>query len=78
MAAEIQKRLKILLDQTKKNIKQSYLIYKDRKAKAVPLETTDYCNILNPKVDTQATKIPFREFRWCGPKKVEKVLPNTN
>ena len=60
---------------------QSYLKYKayyDRKAKASPLETTDYCYILNPKADTQATKIPFREFRWQGPYKVEKVLPNNN
>ena len=42
---EIHKRMKILLDQTKKNIMQSYLKYKayyDRKAKAAPLETTDY------------------------------------
>ena len=60
---------------------QSYLKYKayyDRKAKAAPLETTDYCYILNPNADTQATKIPFREFRWCGSYKVEKVLPNNN
>ena len=35
---------------------------------------------MNPKADTQATKIPFREFRWQGPYKVEKVviLPNNN
>ena len=81
VAEEIQKRMRTLLDQTKKNIMQSYLKYKayyDRKAKAAPLETTDYCYILNPKADTQATKIPFREFRWCGPYKVEKVLPNNN
>ena len=60
---------------------QSYLKYKayyDRKAKASPLETTDYWYILNPKVDTQATKIPFREFRWRCSYKVEKVLPNNN
>ena len=81
VAEEIQRRMRILLDQTKKNIMQSYLKYKayyDRKAKASPLETTDYCYILNPKADTQATKIPFREFRWQGPYKVEKVLPNNN
>ena len=81
IADETQKRMRILLDQTKKNIMQSYLKYKayyDRKAKAAPLETTDYCYILNPKADTQATKIPFREFRWCGPYKVEKILPNNN
>ena len=60
---------------------QSYLKYKayyDRKAKASPLETTDNCYILNPKADTQATEIPFREFTWQGPYKVEKVLPNNN
>ena len=60
---------------------QSYLKYKayyDRKAKAAPPTTTDYCYILNPKADTQATKIPFRKFRWIGPYKVEKVLPNNN
>ena len=47
-------------------------------AKAAPLTTTDYCYILKPKADTQATKIPFREFRWIGPYKIEKVLPNNN
>ena len=81
VAEEIKKRMKILFDQTKKNIMQSYFKYKayyGRKAKAAPLETTDYCYILNPKADTQATKRPFREFRWCGPYKVEKVLPNNN
>ena len=60
---------------------QSYLKYKayyDRKAKALPLTTGDYCFILNPKANTQATKTPFREFRWVGPYKVEKVLPNNN
>ena len=81
VAEDIQKRMKILLDQTKKNIMHSYLknkAYYDRKAKAAPLETTDYSYILNPKANTQATKIPFREFRWCGPYKVKKVLPNNN
>ena len=60
---------------------QSYLKYKayyDRKTKTAPLTTEDYCFILNPKADTQATKIPFSEFRWVGPYKVEKVLPNNN
>ena len=43
---EVQRRMKLHLDQTKKNIMQSYLkdkAYYDRKAKASPLETTDYC-----------------------------------
>ena len=81
VAEEVQRRMKLLFDQTKKNILQSYLKYKayyDRKAKASPLETTEYCYALNPKADTQATKIPFREFRWQSPYKVEKVLPNNN
>ena len=81
VAEEVQRRMKILFDQTKKNIMQSYLKYKayyDRKAKASPLETTDNFYVLNPKADTQATKIPFREFRWQGPYIVEKVLPNNN
>ena len=81
IAEEIHKRTKILLDQTKKNIMESYPKYKayyDRKAKAALLETTDYSYILNQKADTQATKIPCREIRWCGPYKVEKVLPNNN
>ena len=81
VAEEVQRRIALLHDQTKKNIMQSYLKYKayyDRKAKASPLTTEDYCFILNPKADTQATKIPFRDFRWVGPYKVEKVLPNNN
>ena len=41
-------------------------------AKAAPLTTTDYCYILKPKADTQATKIPFRGFRSIGPYKIEK------
>ena len=60
---------------------QSFLKYKayyDRKAEASPLETTDYCYILKPKADAQATKIPFWEFRWQCPYKVRKVLPNNN
>ena len=53
MVEEIQNRMKILLDQTEKNIMQSYPNYKayhDRKAKAAPLETTDYCYILNQRL----------------------------
>ena len=48
-AEEFQRRSQILIDDTKKNIMQSYLKYKehnDRKAKAGPLEQNDYCFIL--------------------------------
>ena len=81
VAEGVQRRVALLHDQTKKNIMQSYLKYKayyDRKEKASPLKTQDYCFILNTKADTQATKIPFREFRWVGPYKTEKGLPNNN
>ena len=81
IAEEIHRRMKILNDQSKKNIMQSFSkgkTYYDRKAKAAPLTTTDYCYILNPKADTQATKIPLGEFHWIGPYKVGKVLSNNN
>ena len=80
-AEELQQRTQILIDQTKKNIMQSYLKYKeyyDRKAKAAPLQEKDLCFVLQPKADTQGSKIPFRDFRWTGPFVVQKVLPNNN
>ena len=80
-AEEVQQRTQILIDQTKKNIMQSYLKYKDyydRKAKAAPLKENDYCFILQPKADSQASKIPFREYRWIGPFVVQTVLSNDN
>ena len=60
---------------------QSYLKYKhyyDRKAKAAPLKEKDYCFILQPKADSQASKSPFREYRWIGPFVIQKVLSNDN
>ena len=80
-AEEVQQRTQILIDQTKKNIMQSYLKYKDyydRKAKAAPLKEKDYCFVLQPKADTQASKIPFKEYRWIGPFVIQKVLSNDN
>ena len=78
---EVQQKTQILIDQAKKNIMQSYLMYKDnydRKAKAAPLKEKDYCFVLQPKVDSQASKIPFREYRWIGPFVVQTVLSNDN
>ena len=60
---------------------QSYLKYKDyydRKAKAAPLTEKDYRFVLQPKADSQASKIPFREYRWVGPFVIQKVLSNDN
>ena len=78
---EFQQSTKILIDQTKKNIMQSYLKYKeyyDRKAKTTPLQEKDYCFVLQLKSDSQGSNIPFRDFRWIGPFIVQKVLPNNN
>ena len=80
-AEELQQRTQILIDKTKQNIMQSYLKYKeyhDRKAKAAPLKEQDFCFILQPKADNQRSKIPFRNYRWIGPYRIEKVLPNDN
>ena len=80
-AEELQQRTKVLIDKTKHNIMQSYLKYKeyyDRKAKAAPLSEQDFCFILQPKADNQGSKIPFREYLWIGPYRIEKVLPNDN
>ena len=80
-AEEFQRRTQTLLDNTKKNIMQSYLKYKeyfDRKAKASPLMQNDYCFILQPIADHQRSKILFREFIWIGPYVIEQVLPNEN
>ena len=79
-AEEVQQRTQILIDQTKK-IMQSYLKYKDyydRKAKAAPLTEKDYRFVLQPEADSQASKIPFREYRWVGPFVIQKVLSNDN
>ena len=60
---------------------QSYLKYKDyydKKAKAAPFKVNDYCFVLQPKADSQGSKNPFTEFRWVGPYKVQKTLPNNN
>ena len=80
-AEELQNRTKILIDKTKQNIMHSYIKYKeyyDRKAKAAPLKENDYCFVLQPKADHQESKIPFRDYRWVGPFKVQKILPNEN
>ena len=80
-AEELQQRTQILIDKTKQNIMQSYLKYKeyyDSKAKAAPLKEQDFCFILQPKADNQGSKIPFRDYHWIGPYRIEKVLPNDN
>ena len=80
-AEELLRRQELLFEKTQKNIMQSYLKYKayyDKKAGANPLIIGDYCYVLQPKADTQSTKIPFRDFQWVGPYIVIKVLENNN
>ena len=55
-----------------------YKDYYDQKAKAVPLKEKDYCFDLQAKADSQASKIPFKEYRWIGPFVVQTVLSNDN
>ena len=57
-AEELQQRTQILIEQTKKNIMQSYLKYKehyDRKAEAAALQEKDFCFVLQPKADSQGS-----------------------
>ena len=80
-AEEVQQRTQILIEQTKKNIMQSYLNYKDYndgKAKAAPLDKKGYCFILQPKSDSQASKVLFKDYRWIGPVGIQKVLSSDN
>ena len=80
-AEELQQRTKVLIDKTKHKIMQSYLKYKeyyDRKAKAAPLSEQVFCFLLQPEADNQGSKIPFTEYRWIGPYRIAKVLPNNN
>ena len=55
-----------------------YKDYYDRKAKAAPLKEKGFCFVLQPKTDSQASKIPFREYRWIRPFVVQTVLSNDN
>ena len=80
-AEELQQRTQILIDKTKQNIMQSYLKNKefyDRKTKAAPLKEQDFCFILQPNANNLGSKIPSRDYRWIGPDRIEKVLPNDN
>ena len=80
-AEEVQQRTQILIHQSKKNIIQSYLKNKDLKdwkAKAAPFKAKDNCFILQPKTDSQASKIPFRDYWWIGSFVIQKVMSNDN
>ena len=74
-AEELQRKMQILFDQTKRNIMHSYLKYKVREA---PLKEKEFCFVLQPRADNQGSKIPFGDYSWVGPHIVRKALPNDN
>ena len=49
-----------------------------KKAKASPLQETDYCDKLQSKPYHHCSKRIFRVFIWIRPFVVEKVLPHKN
>ena len=58
---------------------QSYLKYKDyyeRNVKTAPFREKDYCFVLQPKADSQASRTPFKGNRLIGPFVIQNVLPN--
>ena len=80
-AEEIQTWTKLLIDGMKQNIMESCIKYKEyyvRKAKSAPLKENEDCFILQPKAEHQGSTIPFRDYRWVRPFRVQKVLPNEN
>ena len=38
----------------------------------------EFCLILQPKADNQASKTRFWDYRWIGPNSIEKMVPNNN
>ena len=69
-ADELPKQTRILYDETKKNVMQTFVKYKncyDKKSKSFALQERDYSYFLQPKADNQGTKIPFPDFRRIGP-----------
>ena len=64
-AGEFLRRTQILYDTTKKKEMQSCNRYKtiyDKEARASPLKRNNYCYVLQPKLDHQGSKVPFRDL----------------
>ena len=55
---------------------KSYKAYYDGEMNASKLKQADYVYVLQSKADHQGSKNLFAEFRWIGPSRIEKVLPN--
>ena len=55
-----------------------YKKYYDRKAKAAPLKEKEYCFIIQPKDDSQASELPFGDYWWIGTFVIQKALSNDN
>ena len=81
IAQDVLEQTETFFREVRKNAMQAYIKYKayyDRKTNASKLKQADYVFILQPKADSQGSKIPFTDFRWIGPYIIEKVLPNNN
>ena len=77
IAQDLLEETEMIFQDVHKNAMQAYIkytAYYDRKANASKLKQAGY--ILQLKVDHQGSKIPSTSFRWTGPYKIEKVLPN--
>ena len=81
-AEDLQQRTQIPINQTKKNIVQSYLKYKeyyDQKAKTAPLQERTIVLFFNRKRIVKALNYHLETyFRWTGPFVVQNVFPNNN
>ena len=81
IASNVDKQVNEIYDETHKHLMQSYLKYKqyyDKKAIASKLAINDYCYVLNPTLDDQSQKVPFKQYIWDGPSIVVRVLSNNN
>ena len=78
---ELQDAMQVKFAENKEKIIEAYHKYRkyyDAKANADPLETQNFCLLLNPKL-THQTSFGFKSMQvWLPLYKVEKVLTNSN
>ena len=81
IAQDVIEQAEIIFHDVSKSAMKVYIKYEafyDRKTNASKLKQTEYVYMIQPKAHHQASKIPFKDFRWIGPFIIEKVLPNNN
>ena len=78
---DVLEQVEIIFQDVRKIAMQFYIknkAYYDKTANASKLKQADYVYILQPKADHQRNKILFTDYRWLGPYKNEKELPNND